>query len=370
MNCADTQLLLCPTATPHIPTITTRRYFLSRTRTLSVDPITSHHLLLFSRSNLRSHFPSLSISLLPPISCLRTPRAHVSGDGDRDRQPLLKSCARTLVVLLVGTLFFVGRLGRRPALSAVDSRRSNSRAPMVEKVATHDEVKQDAEDDELAAGMLETNPRDVEALKMALYAKMKKGKTREAVDYVERLIDVEPEEVEWRLLQALCYELMGRLSRAKQLFKDILKERPLLLRALHGLALVMHKNREGPAVFDMLNKALELARCEQRVTEERNIRILIAQMHVIKGDLEGGLVKFQKLAEENPKDFRPYLCQGIIYSLLDKKQEAEEQFEIYRNLVPDEFPQRDFLDDVILEAKVESQEQLKKQLQSEFSGRG
>lgn len=44
----------------------------------------------------------------------------------------------------------------------------------------------------------------------------------------------------------------------------------------------MHKNREGPAVFEMLNKALELARSEKRVTEERNIKILIAQMHVVK----------------------------------------------------------------------------------------
>lgn len=46
--------------------------------------------------------------------------------------------------------------------------------------------------------------------------------------------------------------------------------------------MVMHKNREGAAVFEMLSKALEVARREKRVTEERNIRILIAQMHVVK----------------------------------------------------------------------------------------
>lgn len=46
--------------------------------------------------------------------------------------------------------------------------------------------------------------------------------------------------------------------------------------------MVMHKNREGPAVFEMLNKALEVACHEKRVTVERNIRILIAQMYVVK----------------------------------------------------------------------------------------
>lgn len=223
------------------------------------------------------------------------------------------------------------------------------------------------EDEELCLKILEKNPRDVEALKVVLYGKMRRGKTKEAIKYVERLIDVEPNEVEWRLLQALSYELMGQLSKAKRLFKEILEERPLLSRALHGLALVMHKNHEGPAVFEMLNNALELARKENRVTEERNIKILIAQMHVVKGELEEGLKKFQYLVNEDPRDFRPHLCQGIIYSLLDKKKEADEEFEIYHSLVPHEFPQRGFLDDVIMSAKTESHEQLQKDFNAEFS---
>lgn len=46
--------------------------------------------------------------------------------------------------------------------------------------------------------------------------------------------------------------------------------------------MVMHKNFEGPAVFEMLNGALEVACQEKRVNEERNIKILVAQMHVVK----------------------------------------------------------------------------------------
>ncbi|KAL6518514.1 hypothetical protein OROGR_019016 [Orobanche gracilis] len=56
------------------------------------------------------------------------------------------------------------------------------------------------------------------------------------------------------------------------------------------------------------------------------------------GNLEEALEKFQQLIEENPRDFRPYLCKGIVYSLLEKRKEAEESFEIYRSLVPGEFP--------------------------------
>jgi hypothetical protein len=44
----------------------------------------------------------------------------------------------------------------------------------------------------------------------------------------------------------------------------------------------MHNNHEGPALLQMLNEALELACHENRVTEEHNIKILIATMLIIK----------------------------------------------------------------------------------------
>ncbi|XP_061949049.1 protein SLOW GREEN 1, chloroplastic-like isoform X1 [Populus nigra] len=272
-----------------------------------------------------------------------------------------------VLVSLVGAFIFIGSFG-------LNTRQSLALPAQTSGGSVNLEGKRDAqmvksEDEEMYEKVLEKEPRNVEALKVVLHWKMRRGQTKEAVKYVERLIEIEPEEVEWRLLEALCYEMMGQLNKAKRLFNEILEERPLLLRALHGLALVMHKNLEGPAVFEMLNKALEVAHREKRVTEERNIRILIAQMHVVKGDFEEALKKFQGLVSDNPRDFRPYLCQGIIYSLLDRKEEAAEQFETYRSLVPEEFPQRIFLDDVVLEAKTKSRERFQKEFQAEFSYR-
>lgn len=267
-----------------------------------------------------------------------------------------------ILTLLLGSFIFMGSLRARPVVALPNVQESSKSETFEEKREAR--IGEDEEDDEMYVKLLEQNPRDVEALKMVVNVKMKKGRTKEAVEYVERLIKVQPNEMEWRLLQALCYERMGQFSMAKRLFKDILKQRPLLLRALHGLAMVMHKNHEGPAVFEMLDRALELACSEKKVNEERNIRILTAQMHVVKGELDEALEKFQALISENPRDFRPYLCQGIVYSLLDKEKEALEQFEIYQSLVPEEFPQKKFLDDVILSARTESKQQLEKELQS------
>ncbi|KMZ56311.1 Tetratricopeptide repeat (TPR)-like superfamily protein [Zostera marina] len=253
-----------------------------------------------------------------------------------------KSYLRTFSRTILTSAVLIASLGLHPSLS-------HSHSPSL--TPSHQSEQEPEDDSDLLKLLVESNPRDFDGLKMAFYAEIRKGRSKEALKYVERLIDADPDEVEWRLLQALSYELMGELEKAKNLFQRVLEKKPLFIRGLHGLALVMHKLNEGPAVFEMLNEALELAHRDQRVTEERNIQILIAQMHVVKGDLEGGLKHFQKLVDSNPRDFRPFLCQGIIYNLLDKKEEANEQFKIYQSLVPDEFPQRDFLDNVILESR-------------------
>ncbi|TYI57028.1 hypothetical protein E1A91_D11G251500v1 [Gossypium mustelinum] len=222
---------------------------------------------------------------------------------------------KKVVVFLVGSFIFLGCFNAKPCLALPAQATTSSRVNLEGKNETQ---KRKSEEEERYEKILEKEPRNVDALKVLLYGKIRRGKTQEAVECVEKLIDIEPDEVEWRLLQALCYEMVGQLSKAKRLFKEILEETPLLLRALHG-------------------------------------------------ELEEGMKKFQDLIKDNPRDFRPYLCQGIIYSLLDKKKEAAEQFEIYQSLVPEEFPQRGFLDDVVLEAKTKSRKWLQKDFKAEFS---
>lgn len=126
--------------------------------------------------------------------------------------------------MLLGSLIFTGICRARPVLSQ----------PVQEEKQRVEEIENcTSEEEAMYAKLAEDNPRDVGALKMVVNLKMKKGKTKEAVGYVDRLIEVQPNEMEWRLLKALCCEMLGDFSKAKRLFKDILKQKPLLLRALH-----------------------------------------------------------------------------------------------------------------------------------------
>ncbi|KAI4325876.1 hypothetical protein MLD38_031240 [Melastoma candidum] len=319
-------------------------------------------------SPLRSSLYCNSTVKVPPFSRRRPPLRLLLEQSASSRRPpnrrFIEFLSQKAAVILLGSFIFMGFTASCRSL-ALSAKTGETRK---ENVAEREAERGDG----MWERVLEGDPRNVEALKALLYGKMREGKMKEAVKYVEMLIEVEGKDVvEWRLLLGLCYETMGQLSTAKRIFREILEESPLLLRALHGLAMTMHKNHEGPAMFEMLSKALEQARHEKRVTEERNIRILIAQMHVIEGNLEDGLKECQDLVRENPGDFRPYLCQGIIYSLMNQKEEAQQQFDTYRDLVPEEIPHRGFLDKAMLAAKAKTREQQQppKEYAAEFLNR-
>ncbi|CAH2075974.1 unnamed protein product [Thlaspi arvense] len=298
----------------------------------------------FRWRNSRAFAPKLSQSLN-----FASPFSHLP--LKRSSEDFVQILARKAAFLLVGSFVFLGISSSKPVL-ALPTVAASSQSEL--------------EDEAMLEKLLESEPENMEAMKAVLYKKMRRGKAEDAVRYVEKLMKLEPREVEWKLLEALCYETMGQLSKAKRLFKAILKENPLLSRALHGLAMVMHKTHDS-SVFDMLTEAMEVARQGNRVTEERNIQVLIGQMHIVKGQFEEGLKIFQQMVNDNPRDFRPYLCQGIVYSLMDKKEEAAQQFEIYWSLVPEEFPQKGFLDDVASAAQAKSRERLQNTFKAKFT---
>lgn len=171
----------------------------------------------FQWSNSRAFAPKLaqSVNFASPFSQLPLIRSSTSLHSSKDFVQIL---ARKAVILLVGSFFFLGFCSSKPALA-------QPTATVVSQAELEDEA--------MFEKLLESEPENMEAMKTVVYKKMRRGNTEDAVKYVEKLIKLEPHEIEWKLLEALCYETMGQLSKAKRLFKDILKEQPLLIRALH-----------------------------------------------------------------------------------------------------------------------------------------
>ncbi|CAH9123219.1 unnamed protein product [Cuscuta epithymum] len=187
--------------------------------------ISRNSLKLFSLNSARSPEilrirPELHRSALPTskpalANCSLTPKERIS-----------KLLSEKLAIFIFGSFILLGSFKVRPAVAQPIQQSSSG----VEAAEENTEAQVGETEETLYLNLLEKDPKNVEALKMIINIMMKKGKTKEAVKYVEMLIEVQPREIEWRLLQALCYEIMGQLSKAKRLFKEILKQNPLSLR--------------------------------------------------------------------------------------------------------------------------------------------
>lgn len=241
----------------------------------------------------------------------------------------------------------IGKLSLLPARAESPTTMTEQTPTLEEeqdKAQAHDPVEDRAKDQSSSLSQfLESNSKAVEALKSLLQQKLENGEDKEALEVLRRLVSVQPSVTEWKFLMArLMYE-MGDAENARNVFEEILTLNPLSFEALFENALVMDRCGEGEAVILRLEEALKIAEEENKAKEARDVRLIMAQIQFLQKNVEEALRSYQQLTKEDPNDFRPYFCQGMIYSLLDRNSEAREQFAKYRELSPKKFEVEGYL---------------------------
>ncbi|WCJ17627.1 Tetratricopeptide repeat (TPR)-like superfamily protein [Euphorbia peplus] len=192
--------------------------------------------------------------------------------------------------------------------------------------------------------LIESNADAIESLKSLLQQKLDNGgQDDEALKVLNSLAEAQPSVTEWKFLKARLFNEMGRTQDARNVFEEILRLNPLSFEALFENALLMDRSGEGEAVIRRLQEALEIAEEENKVKEARDVRFIMAQIQFLQKNVEEALGSYQELSKEDPGDFRPYFCRGMIYSLLDRNDEAREQFAKYRELSPKKFDVEGYL---------------------------
>lgn len=201
------------------------------------------------------------------------------------------------------------------------------------------------------SNLLVSDSGAVESLKSLLQQVMAAGKDQEALEVVKKLVSAQPEETEWKFLMARMLIEMGSIQDARDVFEEILKLNPLNVEALFENALLMDRCGEGGAVVLRLEEALKIAEGD-KAKEARDVRLIMAQIQFLQKNVDVALRQYEELGREDPNDFRPYFCKGMIYSLLDRDKEASEQFAKYRQLWPKKFEVEGYLRSPLSRMKV------------------
>ncbi|KAG8649225.1 protein SLOW GREEN 1, chloroplastic [Manihot esculenta] len=260
--------------------------------------------------------------------------------------PLLKT---TSITLTAAAAILFSRLQLKPAIAApvvtpatVEPNKESSK----ESGSSFEEQERVLE--EHLAG----HPDDTEALRSLMEVRIKGRKLPEAIEVLDRLIELEPNENEWPLLKAQLYSYSGEFESARKGFEEILEKDPFRVEAYHGLVMA-HSESGNPLdeVIKRIEAAMNKCKKEKKKSDLRDFKLLIAQIRVMEEKYVEALKVYEELVKEEPRDFRPYLCQGIIYTLLRKKDEAEKKFEQFRKLVPKNHPYREFFVDNMFATK-------------------
>ncbi|CAJ2677789.1 protein SLOW GREEN 1, chloroplastic [Trifolium pratense] len=208
--------------------------------------------------------------------------------------------------------------------------------PETETIIT-DTVIADAGTTSTPSESLETNDGSVEALKSLLHQKLELGEDEEALKILKSLISSQPEVTDWKFIAARLTIEMGDTDAARSFYDEILKSNPLSFEALFENALLMDRVGEGDVVIEKLEDAFRVALEDNKEKEARDVKLIMAQILFLQKNVDEALGMYELLIKEDPNDFRPYFCRGMIYTLLDKNDEAKEQFAKYKELSPKKF---------------------------------
>ncbi|RID67180.1 hypothetical protein BRARA_D02272 [Brassica rapa] len=305
--------------------------------------------------HLNQHPIHLSLTQSPPsfprkpssLSFKSFKRASIRASSSKPQQSLpsrlLKS---TCVTFTAASALLLANLHLKPPPSI-----ASPLTPSVESL-NHQNATVSLEEEETSLEThVSSHPDDVSALRSLMEVRIKSRKLLEAIDLINRLIDLEPDEKEWPILKANVLSHSGDSDSAKTAFEEIIAKDPLRVEAYHGLAMAYSDSGDDlKAVEERIREAM--VRCKKDVKDLRDFKLLVAQIRVLEGKHEEALRLYQELVKEEPRDFRPYLCQGIIYTLLKKGGEAEKQFEKFRRLVPRNHPYREYFMDNMVATKL------------------
>ncbi|CAD5330611.1 unnamed protein product [Arabidopsis thaliana] len=178
---------------------------------------------------------------------------------------------------------------------------------------TSDQISSRPKEEEEEAALekhLTKNPNDVEALQSLMKIKFQTKNIDHALEILNRLIEIQPEEQEWRILKAQVQTYGGDFDSATKGFEEVLSKDPFRVEAYHGLVMAYSESESKLSEIESrINEAIEKCKKENK-KDFRDFMLLIAQIRVIKGNPIEALRVYQELVKDEPKDFRPYLCQG------------------------------------------------------------
>ncbi|XP_026450623.1 protein SLOW GREEN 1, chloroplastic-like [Papaver somniferum] len=176
----------------------------------------------------------------------------------------------------------------------------------------------------------------LKSLKTMLEVKIDEGDIKGAILTCDRLIQMEPLALKWMITKSYLLGQEKNFKAAILGFEELISTNSLCIEAYHGLIITISDSgsEDFSDVLTKIQAGISICKKKNKVEELREFKLLIAQVKVVQKKYKEALKDYEELVKEDPMDCIPYLCMGILYTLLKKPFKADQQFKVYKRLVP------------------------------------
>lgn len=250
------------------------------------------------------------------------------------------------VVALLGFSFgsiFDSLISSRPSPSPSVPTPGSSPSPVVVS-ETEKKNLQDLENGYLQ--ILEKEPDNSDALLGLADARSKMIKIglkteKDLIDPLEKLVQLNPEQTQYKVLLAQTLQKTGQRESAAQTYRSILATQPGNMNALQGFVNLLVEQQRPSAATELLETTLKNAPQANQIKpdsiNESAVRLLLGQVYVTQKQFDQALEVYDKLIASDPNDFRPVFAKAILLKEQGKTKEAGILFNSAEKLAPGQY---------------------------------
>ncbi|WP_299413278.1 tetratricopeptide repeat protein [Acaryochloris sp. IP29b_bin.148] len=166
-------------------------------------------------------------------------------------------------------------------------------------------------------------------------------KEQDLIDPLEKLVELNPEQTQYKVLLAQTLQKAGKRESAAQTYRSILATQPGDMNALQGFVNLLVEQQRPAAAVELLETTLKNAPQANQVKpnsiNDSAVKLLLGQVYTGQKQFDQALAVYDKLIANDPKDFRPVFAKAILLKEQGKAKEANILFNSAEKLAPGQY---------------------------------
>jgi tetratricopeptide (TPR) repeat protein len=189
--------------------------------------------------------------------------------------------------------------------------------------------------------VLEREPNNSNALRGLLEVRLQQQDIQGAVEPLEKLAKIHPEQREYSILLAQAKQQLQDYEGAAAAYSTLLATDPGDIQALSGTVDLYLSQNQPERAIGLLQETLEQAQQNDDKPSESidvvSLQLLLGEVYAYQKRYDEAIASYDQALEVNKQDFRPFLGKALVFQEQGKQDQAKPLFDAALSLAPSQF---------------------------------